>query len=107
MPTESPRRKRAARALVDRLVRLRFATTSWCMSLRSLHPTLGGVGIEQALGRAEHDSFELMVHPGYDDERAILTSPAWAALLAPYRLGSFEELPARRERLPMTTNHGT
>lgn len=109
-PTESARPKRAVRALVDRLVRMRFSTTDWCMSIRSLHPALGGAGIDQALGRAEHDSFELMVHPGYDDERAVLSSPDWGVLLAPYRLGSFEDLPARRERLhstPMTTRHTT
>jgi predicted glycoside hydrolase/deacetylase ChbG (UPF0249 family) len=108
MPTESPRRKRAARALLDQLVRLRFATTDWCMSLRSLHPSLGGAGIEQALGRAEQGSLEVMVHPGYYDEHAILTSPEWRALLAPYRLGSFEELPGRplNARLPRNRRHG-
>jgi predicted glycoside hydrolase/deacetylase ChbG (UPF0249 family) len=99
-PLESPRRKRAARALIDRLLRMRFSTTDWCMSIRSLHPALGGAGIDQALRRAERGSFELMVHPGYDDERAVLTSPGWPALLERYRIGSFEDLPARRERLP-------
>jgi chitin disaccharide deacetylase len=96
---ESPPFKRAARALVDRLVRVRFATTDWCMSIRPLHPALGGSGITQVLRRAEHDSLELLVHPGYADERAVLSSPDWGVLLAPYRLGSFEDLPARRERL--------
>jgi predicted glycoside hydrolase/deacetylase ChbG (UPF0249 family) len=93
---ESPPRKRAARALVDRLVRVRFATTDWCMSIRPLHPALGGAGITHELRRAEHGSLELLVHPGYADERAVLGSPDWGALLAPYRLGSFEDVPPRR-----------
>jgi predicted glycoside hydrolase/deacetylase ChbG (UPF0249 family) len=93
---ESSAGKRAARALVDRLVRLRFATTDWCMSIRPLHPALGGSGIADELRRAEHGSLELLVHPGYADERAVLSSPEWGVLLERYRLGSFEDLPARR-----------
>lgn len=105
---ESPRHKRVARALVDRLVRVRFATTDWCMSIRPLHPELGGSGIAQELHRAEHGSLELLVHPGYADERAVLESPDWGVLLAAYRLGSFEDLPPRTERLhskPMRTDY--
>jgi predicted glycoside hydrolase/deacetylase ChbG (UPF0249 family) len=97
---ESPRRKRAARALIDRLVRVRFATTDRCMSIRPLHPGLGGSGITEELRRAERGSLELLVHPGYADERAVLSSPDWGELLAPYRLGSFEDLPAWRGRYP-------
>jgi chitin disaccharide deacetylase len=93
---ESPLRKRAARALVDRLLRVRFATTDWCMSIRPLHPALGGSGLTDALRRAQHGSLELLVHPGYADERAVLHSPEWGVLLAPHRLGSFEDLPAWR-----------
>jgi hypothetical protein len=44
----------------------------------------------------DHGSLELLVHPGYADERAVLGSPDWGALLAPYRLGSFEDVPPRR-----------
>jgi predicted glycoside hydrolase/deacetylase ChbG (UPF0249 family) len=94
--TESPPVKRAARALVDRLLRVRFATTDWCMSIRPLHPALGGAGIARELGRAGRGSLELVVHPGFPDERAVLSSPDWGVLLSPYRLGSFEDLPARR-----------
>lgn len=99
LPIESPPGKRAARALVDRLVRLRFATTDWCLSIRPLHPALGGAGIEPALDRARSGSTELVVHPGYSDELAVLQSPAWRVLLGTYPLGSFEDLPARRKRL--------
>jgi predicted glycoside hydrolase/deacetylase ChbG (UPF0249 family) len=95
-PTESPPRKRAARAIVDRLVRLRFATTDWCISIRPLHPQLGGSGIAQELSRADRGSLELVVHPGYDDERALLTGPDWPGLLSAHRLGSFEDLPTWR-----------
>jgi predicted glycoside hydrolase/deacetylase ChbG (UPF0249 family) len=94
--TESPPVKRVARALVDRLVRERFATTDWCISIRPLHPALGGAGITRELDRAEHGSLELVVHPGFPDERAVLTSPEWPELLSPYRRGSFEDLPTRR-----------
>jgi predicted glycoside hydrolase/deacetylase ChbG (UPF0249 family) len=95
---ESSRVKRAARSLVDRLVRVRFATTDRCVSIRPLHPALGGSGIAQELRRAERGSLEVLVHPGYADERAVLSSPDWGVLLAPYRLGSFEDLPPWRGR---------
>jgi hypothetical protein len=70
------------------------------MSIRPLHPGLGGSGITEELPRAERGSLELLVHPGYADERAVLSSPDWGELLAPYRLGSFEDLPAWRGRYP-------
>lgn len=95
---ESPWRKRVARALIDPLVRVRFATTDRCVSIRPLHPALGGSGITEELRQAELGSLELLVHPGYDDERAVLGSPDWGVLLAPHRTGSFEDLPARRCR---------
>jgi len=89
---ESAAHKRAARALLCRLVRLRFLTTDWCFSVRPLHPALGGSGIDAKLDRARRDSVELMVHPGYPDELPVLRSADWRERLSRYRLGTYADL---------------
>jgi chitin disaccharide deacetylase len=89
---ESPASKRAVRALVHRLIQLRFTTTDWFFSIRALHPELGGSGIDEKLGLASLDSVEVMVHPGVQDELGVLRSTEWRAHLERYRLQSFEDL---------------
>jgi chitin disaccharide deacetylase len=91
-PRESPGYKRAARAAWARLVRLRFSTTDWCFSLRSLHPELGGAGAEERLERASDATVELFVHPGYPDELPLLRSTEWHERLARHRIGTYAEL---------------
>lgn len=91
-PRESASRKRLARGALGRLIRLRFSTTDVCFSLRSLHPDLGGSGLDEGLARARSGSVELFVHPGYRDELPLLRSEEWRARLAAHRLGSFEDL---------------
>jgi predicted glycoside hydrolase/deacetylase ChbG (UPF0249 family) len=91
-PVESASYKRLARTALSALVRHRFTTTDACFSVRSLHPQLGGSGLEETLARAHRDSVELFVHPGYRDELPLLRSEWWRAVVAGYRLGSFEEL---------------
>jgi chitin disaccharide deacetylase len=93
-PYESPSYKRAARAAWRRLVRLRFLTTDWCFSVRSLHPELGGAGVEERLDRATTGSVELFVHPGYTDELPLLRSADWRERLGRYRRGTYAELGA-------------
>jgi hypothetical protein len=74
------------------MVRLRFTTTDACFSVRSLHPELGGSGLDETLARADRSSIELFVHPGYRDELPLLRTAAWRAWVANHRLGSFEDL---------------
>jgi chitin disaccharide deacetylase len=91
-PQESASHKRLARSALSVLVRLRFTTTDACFSVRSLHPALGGSGLDEVLARAHRDSVELYVHPGYRDELPLLRSEEWRARLVAQRLGSFEDL---------------
>jgi hypothetical protein len=95
LASESRPHKRAARALLQGLVRRRLVTTDWCFSIRALVPALGGAGIEQKLALAANGSVEVMVHPGWPDELAILHTPEWLAQLHRYRLGSYADLPTR------------
>ncbi|MBV9604677.1 MAG: ChbG/HpnK family deacetylase [Solirubrobacterales bacterium] len=92
LPGDSPAHKRAARAALAAVVRARFLTTYRCFSVRSLHPALGGVDLDQSLARSQHASVELMVHPGYPDELRLLSAPEWPARLGAHRLGTFEDL---------------
>jgi chitin disaccharide deacetylase len=91
-PRESPGYKRALRTAWGRLVRLRFSTTDWCFSIRSLHPELGGAGAEERLDRTSEETVELFVHPGYPDELPLLRSTDWREHLAHRRLGTYAEL---------------
>ena len=89
---ESPAARRLARAVLARAVRVRFTTTDRCFSIRALDPALGGTGVADKLAPARTGSVEVYVHPGWKDEFAVLTSPAWQAALAGYRLGSYSDL---------------
>jgi chitin disaccharide deacetylase len=89
---ESAAYKRMARSALGVLVGLRFTTTDVCFSVRSLHPALGGAGLDEELTRDHRRSVELFVHPGYGDELALLRADEWRARLAAHRLGSFEDL---------------
>jgi chitin disaccharide deacetylase len=91
-PHESAGYKRATRAAWGRLVRRRFLTTDWCFSLRSLHPELGGAGVEERLERATEASVEVFVHPGYPDELPLLRSDDWRERLGRHRIGTYAEL---------------
>jgi predicted glycoside hydrolase/deacetylase ChbG (UPF0249 family) len=83
--------KRQVRRVVNAAIRMRFRTTGRFWSLRDLHPALGGRGLESALDGTS-EPVELMVHPAWADERAVLLSAAWAELLAGRRLGSYESV---------------
>jgi predicted glycoside hydrolase/deacetylase ChbG (UPF0249 family) len=91
-PYESPGHKRAARAALSRLVRLRFVTTDWCFSAHALDPGLGGAGLDDVLERSSLGSIELFVHPGYPRELARLRSADWRERLGGRKLGTYEDL---------------
>jgi chitin disaccharide deacetylase len=89
---ESTPRREQARQLLHLVVRTRFATTTWCYSLRPMDPSSGGPGIAATLARATNDSVEVVVHPTWPEELAVLRSAAWREALESHRLGSFRDL---------------
>lgn len=96
MSSESRASRRLARTLLAQAVRMRFRTTDRCFSIRALDPGLGGTGLADKLALAERRSVEVFVHPGWDDEFAVLTSHAWRDALAGYRVGSYLDLAVGR-----------
>jgi chitin disaccharide deacetylase len=91
-PGRSSYPKRLHRAALNRLVRRRFKTTRF-LSLRDLHPELGGSGLERELGSAANGGdVELMVHPAWSDERRVLLSASWREALEGLELGSHADL---------------
>jgi predicted glycoside hydrolase/deacetylase ChbG (UPF0249 family) len=73
-------------------LRRRFVCTEYFFALRTIHPRLGGSGLERALSLAREHSVELMVHPARDDEHRLLLSADWAGVLAEQTLSSYAEL---------------
>ena len=83
---------RCARALLNRVLRMRLVTPRYFFSIRDLHPALGGRGLEQHLDLARRHSVEVMSHPGWEDEQTVLLGPDWAGVLAERPLGSYADL---------------
>lgn len=92
-PAESRAHKRAFSAALGRLMRPRFVTTDRCVSIRALDPGLGGGGLNGELALARQHSVEVVVHPGWEDERAVLLTRDWRDRLARFQLGSYADLP--------------
>lgn len=92
MSYESRASRRLARAVLARAMRVRFATTDRCFSIRALDPGLGGTGVTDKLALARRRSVEVFVHPGWEDEFAVLGSSAWRDALGAYRVGSYADL---------------
>ena len=67
-------------------------TTDWFVSIRTVHPVLGGAGIAELLARSATDSVEIMTHPQWADELELLTSSQWLTALHDRPLGSFADL---------------
>lgn len=84
--------KEAVRTAQAALVRTRFTTTRRCLSIRALAPALGGTGLGEALSTARRGSVEIMVHPGWADEQAILLGPEWVETVESCRRGSYADL---------------
>jgi predicted glycoside hydrolase/deacetylase ChbG (UPF0249 family) len=70
-----------------------FHTTRWFTSIRTAHPALGGHGLHELLELARDASVEIMVHPGWEDERNVLLAPDWEQALRGRPLGSYAQLP--------------
>jgi predicted glycoside hydrolase/deacetylase ChbG (UPF0249 family) len=83
---------RLAHGALNAMIRRRFDTPHRFISLRDLHPDLGGRGVIVGLADAATTSVEVMVHPGRNDEQAVLLRRDWAMALARYRTGSYEHL---------------
>lgn len=92
VPGQSSSPKRAYRGLLNLAVARRFRSVPF-VSLRDVHPALGGVGLDGAVRRAWDGGVEMMVHPAWDDEREVLGSAAWLELLAAVPTGSHADLP--------------
>jgi predicted glycoside hydrolase/deacetylase ChbG (UPF0249 family) len=83
--------KRAYRAAVNLLVRRRFGSVPF-LSLRDLHPALGGAGLDRLAARAHLRDIEVMVHPAWEDERQVLLAAEWRQMLAGLPAGAHGDL---------------
>jgi hypothetical protein len=57
-----------------------------------MHPALGGSALEEKLALSSGSAVEVMTHPAWDDELAVLLDPRWTALIGQRRVGSYEQL---------------
>jgi predicted glycoside hydrolase/deacetylase ChbG (UPF0249 family) len=83
--------RRVYRSALNLAVRRRFRSARF-LSLRDLHPDLGGSGLDRLPALARSADVEVMTHPAWDDEREVLLSPRWLAMLAGLPTGSHAEL---------------
>jgi predicted glycoside hydrolase/deacetylase ChbG (UPF0249 family) len=84
--------KRAYRGTLNSIVRRRFRSARF-VSLRDLHPALGGGGLDQLPALARGIDVEVMTHPAWEDEREVLLSAEWRRMLAGLPSGSHADLP--------------
>ena len=89
---QKPGWKRLVRWTTNSYIRRRFVTTTYFVSIREIDPAFGGQGIERWLDMARRVPVEVMVHPGWEDERAYLLSAGWKRLVEGHRLGSYADL---------------
>ncbi|HXS48301.1 MAG TPA: ChbG/HpnK family deacetylase [Solirubrobacterales bacterium] len=82
---------RAHRGAVNWALRRRFRSARF-LSLRDLHPKLGGDGLDALATLAQREDIEVMVHPAWQDEREILLSSEWLHLLQQLPTGSHVDL---------------
>ena len=91
VPGQRSSPKRAYRGLLNLALARRFRSVPF-VSLRDVHPALGGVGLEGTMRLAREGDVELMVHPAWEDERELLLSNAWRRLLDSVATGSHADL---------------
>jgi hypothetical protein len=94
LTTEKSAPNRVVRAAINRGLQARFQAPRYFFSIRDMHPALGGANMEEKLALSSGSTVEVMCHPGWDDERAILLDESWRALLVPRTLGGYEQLGA-------------
>jgi predicted glycoside hydrolase/deacetylase ChbG (UPF0249 family) len=82
----------APRRIRDWTLARRHPTVDHFFALTSVHPDLGGAGLERALGLAAHGSVEVMVHPDRDATFEVISRDDWSERLAGRRLGSYGHL---------------
>jgi predicted glycoside hydrolase/deacetylase ChbG (UPF0249 family) len=83
---------RPLRRLRTAALDLRHGTVSRMFALETLHPALGGAGLDRVLELARRRTVEIMVHPDRAGDWQALTDPQWRHQLAGTRLGSYAEL---------------
>ena len=83
---------RAYRSLLNRALRTRFRAPRYLFSIADMHPALGGSALEEKLALSSGSAVEVMTHPAWDDELAVLLDPRWTALIGQRRVGSYEQL---------------
>jgi chitin disaccharide deacetylase len=96
-PTPSGRHDLAdlARRAKHAVLALRFVTTARFWRARELHSAEGAVPIADAVTFSRNCPVEVMVHPSFHAELAILRSDAWLEALGAAPLGPYSALPAR------------
>ncbi len=93
---------RAIRRARNRMLKRRHPTADHFFPLTSIHPELGGRGLEPVLALALERSVEVMVHPAEDRVFAVLRSPEWHKKLAEPRLGTYRDLVSQRQAAPVS-----
>ncbi len=83
--------KRAHRASLNWALRRRFRSARF-VSLRDLHPALGGEGLGRQLEASRWEDVEVMVHPADEEEREVLLSASWRSLMQTLPTGSRADL---------------
>jgi predicted glycoside hydrolase/deacetylase ChbG (UPF0249 family) len=83
---------RMVRSLVNRVMRARFTSPRYFFCIRDMHPLLGGRALGEKLALASGSAVEVMTHPSFEDERAILTDASWTALIGERRVGHYGDL---------------
>ncbi len=105
-PAPSPGRREPsdlARRVKHELLARRFVTTARFWHARELHGGGGAVPLADAAAYARGQPVEVVVHPSFDAELAVLRSDAWLEVLARAPLGPYSLLPAR----PWNATSGT
>ena len=67
-------------------------TTRRLLNITGLHPEFVEGGPASLLGLARHTSVEVMAHPGFGHEYALLMAPEWGEWSTGLRLGSYRDL---------------
>ncbi|HEX2017117.1 MAG TPA: ChbG/HpnK family deacetylase [Solirubrobacteraceae bacterium] len=81
------------RRLRHALLARRFVTPDYFYAIESIHPELGGSGLQGVLARSRDSVVEIMVHPDRPRDFELLISGGWRELLQGATLGSYEHLP--------------
>jgi predicted glycoside hydrolase/deacetylase ChbG (UPF0249 family) len=86
---------RLARRAKHELLARRFVTTARFWRAREVHGGEGAVPIAEAAAFSRERSVEVMVHPSFQTDLAVLRSDAWLEALERAPLGPYSSLPAR------------